>query len=558
MNFRRFTANSLWVGSGMPAFIRYRKALKSPETTQTSLLKNILFRNQNSEYGRRYQFQHIKSVNDFQAQIPIVDFDLIDSEIEKVKDGKTNVLTAEPVLMMEKTSGTTTGAKYIPFTASLREEFKAAIGAWMADLYMHHPSISYGSSYWSISPIASESENTSGGLRVGFQDDSEYFGEFQKRWIRKIMAVPPEIAHVASMENARYLTMRFLLEDPDLTFVSVWNPTFLTLLMKSIDGNIENIISDIRDGEISPPFLLNPAIHKRLKAQVCPNPRRANFLSTLLSRAGTLATNEVWPHLSMISCWTSAAAASFIPEIQKMFPHVEIQPKGLLSTEGIVSIPMCGHPGSALAVTSHFLEFTDPENPTQRPALVHELEAGKTYSVILTTGGGLYRYATKDLVRVVGFIHATPLVEFIGRTEEVSDLCGEKLGEPWIRSIVTSTFRDIGVCPRFSMMVPELGDTPHYVLIFETESGIFPQMGKLISAIEKRMRENHHYKYCRDLGQLDPLQGVLVKNGAALYLERCVSLGQRSGNVKPTMLHKTPGWLDWFKVPRESKMELIA
>ena len=66
---------------------------------------------------------------------------------------------------------------------------------------------------------------------------------------------------------------------------------------------------------------------------------------------------QTWPRLALISCWTDAAAGQFVPEVKRMFPDVEIQPKGLLATEGFVSLPI--QAGSALALRCHFFEFEE-------------------------------------------------------------------------------------------------------------------------------------------------------------------------------------------------------
>src|SRR6185369_1456475 len=98
-----------------------------------------------------------------------------------------------------------------------------------------------------------------------------------------------------------------------------------------------------------------------------------------------------------------------------------IQSKGLLATEAFVSIPWeAQHP---VAVMSHFFEFASANGEI---LLAHELRHGETYSVIVTTAGGLWRYRLGDLVEVDGLAAATPSLRFLGRGTSVTDLCGEK------------------------------------------------------------------------------------------------------------------------------------
>src|SRR5262249_13673533 len=148
---------------------------------------------------------------------------------------------------------------------------------------------------------------------------------------------------IPDMEENRRVTLRHLMRCPDLRFLSVWNPSFLTTLMSRLP-------------------------------------------------AGTRPL-DYWPRLELISCWTSAISARFLPELKELFPGVEIQGKGLLATEGVVTFPELGRPAPSPAVTSHFLEFVGDDGKA-RP--VDELETGARYRVLITTGGGLARYDLGD------------------------------------------------------------------------------------------------------------------------------------------------------------------
>ncbi|MBM3276086.1 MAG: GH3 auxin-responsive promoter family protein, partial [Candidatus Sericytochromatia bacterium] len=391
--------------------------------------------------------------------------------------------------------------KYIPYTAALRREFQEATGAWLFDLWRNRPGLRRGGAYWSVSPAAREREFTPGGLPVGFADDTEYFDPLTRWVLRQLLVVPGTVAHVGDMAAVRARTIELLSAAPDLALISVWNPTFLTLLTDEI-----------------PDF-----------------------------DAGRL-----WPNLELISCWTDAAAARFVPELAARFPGVAIQGKGLLSTEGVVSIPLCGHPGAALAVTSHFLEFepagTEAGATRDRPQLAHELEVGASYGVVLTTGGGLYRYRTHDEVEVVGRAAATPLVRFTGKRDLVSDQCGEKLAAMHVEDILADLLPGGA---KFAMLAPEAGPPTHYVLYVEqAKDRDAGRSYPLAEDLDRRLRENPHYAYARDLGQLGLPRVVAVEEGQRRYLEGCEALGQKPGNVKPAALHRALGWSERFGVGR--------
>ena len=59
--------------------------------------------------------------------MPLTTADDYRDDIERIAAGAANVLTAEPVRLLEPTSGTTGGEKLIPYTASLRRQFQWAV-----------------------------------------------------------------------------------------------------------------------------------------------------------------------------------------------------------------------------------------------------------------------------------------------------------------------------------------------------------------------------------------------------------------------------------------------
>jgi hypothetical protein len=216
--------------------------------------------------------------------------------------------------------------------------------------------------------------------------------------------------------------------------------------------------------------------------------------------------------------------------LARRFPGVEIQPKGLIATEGFVTIPFRG--AWPLAIRSHFFEFLPEDGGSSRFAW--ELEEGKAYSVVLTTGGGLYRYGLQDRVRVEGFLDRTPSLRFLGKEGHVSDLRGEKLHESFVAEVLARVLS--GLAPRFAMLAPE-GETG-YVLYLEGDA---PH--GLAERLDAELSANPHYRLCRSLGQLGAVRVRTVSPGAyARYLRRCRERGQRWGDVKPLALSPLSGW----------------
>jgi hypothetical protein len=327
----------------------------------------------------------------------------------------------------------------------------------------------------------------------------------------------------------------------------VWNPSFLTLLMDALEVHGERLAEDLERGTCRPPGCESDegvrAVLSRLR--LTPQPERARVLRRALKEG--LSGRALWPRLALLSMWTDAQAAHAVGPTRRRFEGVELQGKGLLATEGVVTLPLFNAPAPVLAVRSHFYEFADPEKPEARPRLAHELGQGREYVVLLSTSGGLLRYRLGDLVRVEGFVDATPCLRFMGRADAVSDLVGEKLAATRVTAVLDVTLPLLfgGARPRFAMLAPEWEAPPAYRLFLDTDAPD-ERLTEAAEAIERALREGFHYRYARELGQLGPVRAVRVREGARQYEARCMALGQRAGDIKPADLHRQPGWTAHF------------
>ena len=513
---------------------QFETALANPEEVQRRLLIDLLKKNRTSAFGRQYGFESIGSVREYQDRVPVVTYDDLATWVERIQSGEREVLTNEPVLAFEKSSGSANAAKYIPYTQTLRRQFQSALAPWITDMHHAFPRISRGCAYWVVTPLSREREVTGGGIPIGFESDAEYFGPVQQWILEKTLAAPPELARVQELDDCIYLTLRFLLQARSLAFISVWSPSFLLILLDKLQQQGERLVRDLRNGETDVASRVSPKLIRSLRRDA----RQAGNLQAMLQR-GQIEPHGLWPNLALISCWTSATSASMKSELAQRFSGVVIQGKGLLATEGVVSISIEQYKAPVAAVTSHFLEFFDEHSGECR--LVAELEEGREYSVVLTTGGGLWRYRLGDRVRMLGFAKRTPLLEFVGKEDCVSDLRGEKLNA----AFVANTLAEFECCriASFAMLAPSESGTPHYTLFLECGH----RQTDLAFRLDQRLQANPHYAYCRRIGQLGELRIFRINRDARdSYVNHCAALGQRAGSVKMTALDRRFGWEQVF------------
>ena len=526
-------ANCAWLAASLPAWSLFRRALRRPEETQRRILGNLLSANAESAYGRAHRFGEIRSYAEFREHVPIVDYDDLDPWIARIMRGEQGVLTREPVTRLVPTSGSLCGRKLIPFTAAFQNEINAAIGPWIVDLCREHPSVPFGTAYWSISPAIPISADEKSAVPIGFDDDSAYLGGFKQRLAETTFAVPPILRQVPDIECSRYFTLLSLLREPELRLISVWHPSFLALLLDAMPAWWEELLHDLTSGDCRRASVLPRKLRRALDA--APQPRRANELR----RVRPANPHTLWPHLRVVSCWGDGQAAIATGDLQRRLPHASIQSKGLLATEAFVSIPFGGH--HPIAVTSHFFEFADARGET---LLAHELRPGETYAVVVTTGGGLWRYRLGDLVEVDGFVGPTPSLRFLGRGGSVSDLCGEKLAETFVTRAIEAACASCEFTPRFAMLAPDADAAGRwsYTLFAEGESP--PELPR---CLDRELRKNPHYALCRNLSQLGPLRCFQIAGNAyRTFCAASVSEGRRLGDIKPQALSSRPDWKTLF------------
>ena len=167
-------AYKIWLLSLKVKDFRFRYFLKKPQYVQLNILKKYLNDNKNTSYGKRYSFSKIKSIKDFQDNIPIIKFSDIQHYIDDLSEGVSNVLSKKKLLFFEETTGSENSSKLIPYNKSLKQEFISAIGPWISSLNRNFPGIFSGRSYWSISPSLKEKRVTSSGHKIGLESDAAY------------------------------------------------------------------------------------------------------------------------------------------------------------------------------------------------------------------------------------------------------------------------------------------------------------------------------------------------------------------------------------------------
>jgi hypothetical protein len=536
---KNIIANIIWFVSTTMNDLKYKLAINDIEKTQKKILFNIISKNKNSEFGKKYNFSNIKNINDWQEKLPITQYEDYIEYIELIKKGKQNILSQDRVLILEPTSGSSGPSKLIPYTSGLQKEFQKAIDPWLFDLFTKIPRLLLGKHYWSISPV-SKIKQTDSTVLIGFASDEEYLGPIARFVANQIKPVPSIVKEIQNIDYFKYVTLLFLLKTKNLVFVSIWHPSFLSLLLEKLPLWHKELVEDIRNGTLNPPNISDSNIKKKLLEYIKPDKLRARELEKIFSD-NIKAYKKIWPKLKVISSWQNT---------DKLFPDVLLQEKGLISTEAIISFPLLNKSGKNLAINSHFFEFKEKEG--SKILLAHQLEKNKYYEVIVTSINGFCRYKIGDTIKVVGFDKKCPLIEFVGRSHKVSDIRGEKLNEIHVNKILKNIYKKYNIIPSFAMLAPVIENNKiFYALFLELEDNKNIDLLKNIKQqLESNLRENFHYNNCRNLEQLKDLKIFLIRENnlvaQKIYIDISHRLGQNLGDIKPVSLSNYTNWLEHF------------
>ncbi len=102
----------------------------NPVKTQKKVLRNLISDAKKTAFGKDHQFSKIKNYEDFKANVPIRDYEALKPYVDRVVAGESDVLWKGKPLYFGKTSGTTSGTKYIPITKeSIPMQIKGARNA---------------------------------------------------------------------------------------------------------------------------------------------------------------------------------------------------------------------------------------------------------------------------------------------------------------------------------------------------------------------------------------------------------------------------------------------
>ena len=371
LNFIKKKIALIWAKKHVKNAEHYKKnAVHDQEQLLLSLVKTA----EKTLFGRERNFEDIKTIQDYQSHVQIADYEDIRPYIEKIKKGQRNILWTETPEYFAKTSGTTSGSKYIPIS---KEGMPYQLAAAQSAIF-HYISQKNNSDF-----VA--------GKMIFLQGSPE---------LEEINGIKTgRLSGIVAHHIPNYL-QKNRLPSEKTNLIEDWE-TKVDEIVKETERQNMTLISGI------PPWLIM-------------------YFEKLIKRNGKKIT-ELFPNLQLII----TGGVNFEPYREKMNELLG-KPVDTIQTfpasEGFFAFQDDYTKEGLLLLTNHgiFYEFVPLETygkPDAQRLTLKDVELHKDYALILTTNSGLWAYSIGDVVR---FISKDPYrIVVSGRTKHFTSAFGE-------------------------------------------------------------------------------------------------------------------------------------
>ena len=494
------------------------------EFQHRALLKKIR-RNANSDFGRDHGFANIRTVADFRRRQPIAGYDEHHPYIERVLDGDVTALFAPgtQILMFAMTSGTTGTPKRLPITEELFEEYKSGWKIWGAGVYGDHLDLMNKqtlqlSSDW-------QQFRAPSGVPCG---QISGLAATTRPWIAQSMfLLPGRVSQIHDPAAKHYTSLRFALAR--------------TRHRHDHHGESEHAdricpAGRSRQGIVDPRYPRRHAVVRRAASTFAGRSRGGSCAAIRSGRGSSIGSRRSTARCCRSTRGRTVGARGvdgrlgqrvFVAAAGAVWRRASSRPRPVGERRSDDDSARRRHVGRPARFLSSLLRVHSGRGARQPVPTVlegHELEGGHDYYIVMTTSGGLYRYDIHDVVRCVGFEGQAPLIEFLNKGKNFSNLTGEKLSEHQAIRAVKKSFADLELPIDTFTLAPVMEEQPRYVLLVEPPAhhGRAAELAHRVQANLAAVNEEYGDK-CGS-GRLLPVQ---VREVAQRHVERVAARADR-------------------------------
>lgn len=510
------------------------------------LLMQLVQKNRDTEYGRRYGFSEIHSYADYAAKVPLSNYEDYEPYVERMLCfNQKNLLTADEVVYYAHTSATTGVSKMIPCTQKTLDVVFSVAHERVFGLYDASCRKKNGEGMpecRGITLMEAKAGYTSYGVAHGAISETLLIPGDTAQY----SALPQELVYPASDFDRRHLKMLFALRERRLSFIQSTFAPFLYDMIAYVRKHWELLCEDIETGRINPKTVMTPMLRRTLEARMTPDPERAAEIRTIMAAHENDAfVPLLWPDMKLIATIGTATFAPYLEKLQQFLGSgIAVDSLGYVSSEAAVGTVLRQNQAEYMLIPwSGFYEFIPmEEGASDQPLLMDQLEAGKEYELIVTNLSGFYRYRLGDVIRVTGYHNECPTIVFSYRKSQLISMYGEKVTETVLHNAVEAMAEESRTAVlEYSVYADTETDPGHYTVLLESDREIMPEAWPRYSEIlNRKLCEAHDsYRTKIEAKTMLPLQVKFVQPQTyALYRDLKVMGGASPNQIKP--IHVIP------------------
>ncbi len=442
-------------------YSRLRKEGKTAYKVQESVLRTLIQKGATTAFGKHHGFKNIKTYQEFKDQVPLSDYEALKPYIERAKTGEKNVLWPGIPKYFAKTSGTTSGAKYIPITdGSIKHQIAGARNAL-------------------LSYIANTGKTSFLGGKMIFLQGSPS--------LENTNGIPTgRLSGIVAHHVPAYLLKNRM-------------PSFQTNCIEDWEEKVDAICKETLKADM------------RLISGIPPWAKM--YFEKLLAESGKKTIAEIFKHFTLFV----HGGVNFRPYkehfnrlIGKKIDTIETYP----ASEGFIAFQDAQDRDDLLLIVNGgiFYEFVPlPELEKENPKRLHigQVELGISYAIILNTNAGLWGYKIGDCIEFTS-LHP-PRIKVVGRTAHYISAFGEHVIASEVEQAMSAaidTFNlEIGEFHLSPMINPQQG-LPYHQWIVEVQQ---PFSKECCHYIDHQLQEkNRYYK--------DLIQGGVLSRAKFIYI----------------------------------------
>ena len=436
---------------------------KYPVETQQESLFLLISNASNTEWGKKYEFPTIKSIQDFQSRVPVQTYENIIPYVERLRKGETNLLWPGEIKWFAKSSGTTsTKSKFIPMSREALEECHFRAGKDILAIYTHNrPETKVFSGRCLTLGGSHKINNFSNDSLYG--DLSAILIENAPFWVELIRTPNHKIALLEDFEEK------------------------LNLITKlSVNVNVTNI-SGV------------PSWYLVLIKQILEYTGKSNLL-------------EVWPNLEVFF----HGGISFSPYREQYKKLIAGDQMTYMETynasEGFFGIQDEPSKDDMLLMLDYgiFYEFIPADQVNSSSPSVYtigDVSKGVNYAIVISTNGGLWRYMIGD---TIVFTSLNPYrIKISGRTKQFINVFGEEVIVDNADKAIEKACSGTGAVVHEYTAGPVFMDTKskgshEWIIEFDKEPEDLNEFTDLLDEALKGVNSDYEAKRHKDLNLIRP------------------------------------------------------